>query len=701
MRASLISSLILFLAMLCSGMAGAQSRPALRPGTYRGISESDLQRVDSLKNVSWSLRDVDPERALHAGREAVKLAQRIGDDKRASSALQCMAYAQRNLGQPDSAILMLEEALRISERIGFPPGEISCAQKLAQIYTDRGEVQEALEYLDRAERIAKEQGNEEEQARTLNLKGAALETAGRYKEAIAPYFASVDIRQRIGSGALSMSYQNLGSLYLNMDRPQEAAALYAGMIEEARERNDIPLLADGYLSLSAVKAKGGQYKEVLAYTDSALITYRAIGKPSRIADALLNRAVAQMELGRYDESRTDMDSAMAMYKTLDYQEGMASVCINMADLGLRQGQAAAALKWCEQGLAIARANGLGALRSKLLSIQAFALRDLGRYDEAVHVLRDYLALKDSILGETATKQLATAEMREKYDAVERITRIEELKVARNKEQALRVRRTTERNGFLVAAALLLILTLFLIRNLQHRRKIAEQEKQIHERSINALMHESEVKVLNALLEGQDVERNRIAKDLHDRLGSMLSAIRHQFGALEARVQAIHEEQSLQYNKVYRLLDDAVDEVRRISHDMVKGALVESGLGHALQDLRDSIAIKGQLDVELKIFGLDERMEPAAEIAVYRIVQELVSNALKHARPTELSIALTRTPARLSIIVSDNGVGFDPQMREEGMGMDNVRDRTEKLGGTMLVDSTISRGTTVSIEVPIA
>lgn len=682
---------VFFLALLCSGVAGAQSPPSPR----------DLGRVDSLMRVSWALQDMDPGKALQVGREAVELAQRIGDEKGESRTLQCMAGAHRNLGRPDSAIADLLEALRISERLAYPPGELSCAQKLAQVHTDKGEVKEALAYLDRAERIAQQLGNEEEQARTLNLKGAALETAGRYEEAVAPYFASIDIRKRLGSKSLSMSYQNLGSLYLNMGRAQEATLLYAGMVEEARSRKDAALLADGYLCLSAVETKWGHYDRALAYTDSALTTYRAIGKVPRIADALLNRAAALMELGRYEGSRTDLDSAMAVYKTLDDQEGMASVCINVADLDMRQEQAATALTWCERGLALANANGLGALRAKLLSKKADALRALGKYDEAVNVLHEYLALKDSILGEAATKQLASAEMHEKYDAVERIARIEQLKAAKDQEQALRIRRTTERNGFLAAAAALLLLSLLLYRNVQHRRKLAEQEEQIHEKKVNALMHDNEVKVLNALLQGQDTERNRIAKDLHDRLGSMLSAIKHQFGALENRMNAMHAEQTVQYNKVYALLDDAVEEVRRVSHDMLKGALVEFDLGLALRDLRDSIALKGQLDVELNLFGMAQGMERSTEIAVYRIVQELVSNSLKHARPTEMSIALTQGPERLSIIVSDNGIGFDPSIRKDGIGMDNIRQRAEDLGGSIHVDSREGHGTSVSIEIPLA
>lgn len=658
-------------------------------------------RVDSLLDASWTLRTTDPTAALRLARAGVVLARRTGYAQGEARVLQCMAGAHQVLGRSDSAIQELSEALVISERIGFLKGVVSSSQKLATLHTDRGEVKQALEHLERAERVAERMGDMEEQARTLNLKGAALMTAGSYEEAVAPYYASIVLRKRIGSPSLGKSYENLGALYLNMGRTADAGEVYREMLAEARARKDGSLLASGYLDLSAVRSKEKRFADVVAYADSALTQFRANGNTQRAADAFLNRAMGFMDLGRLPEAGSDLDTAMAGYQSTGDQEGIASVGANRAALYLRQGKAAEALDQCDQAMKVARQNGLLALRAKVLSVRADALRALGRYDEALTVLKQYLVLKDSILGEKATAQLASAEMREKYDAEGRIARIEQLKLAKEQEQALRKRRTTQRNALFLAAAGLLMLSFLLYRNVQHRRKLAVQAQQLHEQHINDLMHDNEVQVLNAMLSGQDTERERVAKDLHDRLGSMLSAIKLQFGSLETRLEAMHVEQDKQYRKVNVLLDDAVDEVRRISHDMVQGSLNDFGLEQALEDLRDSLAVKGRLEVEMEVFGLDSRMERSVEITVYRIVQELVSNALKHGRPSEVSIAITRRSDGLSIIVSDNGKGFDPATGRDGMGLDNVRSRATALGGTLHIDSTLGRGTTVSIELPLA
>jgi signal transduction histidine kinase len=612
-----------------------------------------------------------------------------------------MSLAHRNLGETDSAVADLEEALRISERIGFRQGVLGCSQKLAFIQTEHGDVNEALLNLSRAEQIAKELGDDEEMARTLSLKGAALETAGRYEEAIGPYFQSIEIRKRIGSGALSNSYQNLGSLFVQMGRTGEAKAIYSSLLGLARESGDSTKLAATYLNLSAVAAGEGRNSAVVAFVDSSLAIRRAIGNVRGVADCFQNRATAFMDQGLIGKAQADLDSAMVRYAAAKDEEGVAEVNLSMALLDLKQGQAARALAHCDQGLALAHTMDLRGLRAKLLSSKADALRALGRFVEAVAALNAYVALKDSILGEKATKQLANAEMREKYDAVERIAQIKTLEGEKQQEQNIRVRRTLERNGLIALAVLLIGLSILLYRNIRNRRKLAEQERQIFERRINELMHENEVKALNALLQGQEAERQRIAKDLHDRLGSLLSAVKHQFGALESRIEALQAKQSEQYGKVYALLDDAVEEVRRISHDMIKGGLAEFGLAKALQDLRDSISVKGRLEVELNLFGLEDRMERSTEITVYRMVQELVSNALKHGHPSEMTIALTRSADRLNIIVSDNGEGFMPGGPGGGIGLGNVRSRAEELGGTMSIDSAPKHGTTVSIDVPLA
>jgi len=113
-----------------------------------------------------------------------------------------------------------------------------------------------------------------------------------------------------------------------------------------------------------------------------------------------------------------------------------------------------------------------------------------------------------------------------------------------------------------------------------------------------------------------------------------------------------------------------------------------------------VRVKGKMDVELQLFGLEQRMERSMEIAVYRIVQEAISNVLKHAKASELSVDVTRGPGRISVIVHDNGKGFDPAIPSTGIGMENMRNRAMAIGAVLRVDSSPGNGTTISVEGPV-
>ena len=150
-----------------------------------------------------------------------------------------------------------------------------------------------------------------------------------------------------------------------------------------------------------------------------------------------------------------------------------------------------------------------------------------------------------------------------------------------------------------------------------------------------------------------------------------------------------------------MLDDAVAEVRRVSHDMVRGSLAQFGLRAALEDLRIALNVPGKLEVEMNLFGLDGRLDQKVEIGVYRMVQECVNNAIKHSRAGHLGISVTRSAATLNIMVEDDGVGFDPDTIKEGMGLGNLRQRAADLNGQVRFDSRPGHGTTVNIDIPLA
>lgn len=201
----------------------------------------------------------------------------------------------------------------------------------------------------------------------------------------------------------------------------------------------------------------------------------------------------------------------------------------------------------------------------------------------------------------------------------------------------------------------------------------------------------------AILEAEDRERVRIARDLHDGIGQMLAAARMALGNFLAKknVENEHIQNSLD------LLEESIKEIREISHNMMPGALTKLGLSTALKQFVNKINALGVLQIDLQIIGVKERLSEKIETMMYRIVQEILSNIIRHAEATKVNIELVKHENELVLVVEDNGKGFDTlDAKNHGIGIKNVATRVEYLSGSVNFDSAIGRGTSVIVEIPL-
>lgn len=243
---------------------------------------------------------------------------------------------------------------------------------------------------------------------------------------------------------------------------------------------------------------------------------------------------------------------------------------------------------------------------------------------------------------------------------------------------------------ILTAVLILIVFAFLF-----QRKLIRRQKAF--RDIELMLQSNEVKAAYAILDAQEFERVRIAEDLHDRLGSRLAAIKLHFNAAGTGGNNNHL-----FLKGIELLDGAVEEVREISHNLISGVLSKFGLVAALEDLKETLESTKQISLDLHIHNIEDRLNLTTESNIYRIVQELVANVLKHSRATEVVIQLTRHESNMILLVEDNGIGFDPAHPRlaPGIGLKNIRSRVSKLDGKINIDSAAGKGTVIIIEIPL-
>lgn len=247
---------------------------------------------------------------------------------------------------------------------------------------------------------------------------------------------------------------------------------------------------------------------------------------------------------------------------------------------------------------------------------------------------------------------------------------------------------------------LILLGAFLIVLVLYARNRRRHDRIVYEQEISALLKEHELKSMSAIIEGQDNERRRIAADLHDRLGSMLATVKLYFTSFDDQIEKLRLQNKQQYSKASQLLDEACDEVRKISHDLASVELTSFGIKASLERLSESIAQAGGPKIAIHSFGLETRLDVVIEIGVYRVLQELVNNILKHSGAKAASIQLNNYANSLNIVVEDDGKGFEILSSGKGIGLKNVKERIDKLNGKVVIDSRKGHGTTIIIDIPI-
>lgn len=316
-------------------------------------------------------------------------------------------------------------------------------------------------------------------------------------------------------------------------------------------------------------------------------------------------------------------------------------------------------------------NVLGLTRSlTVLSESYFAL---GAFKEAAQSYKEQLALTDTLMSQQNIS--AIRDMSTKYET--------EKKERQLAEQALLIQQKDAqmRNWLMGGGAVLLSLAIFIW---QYRRN--------QQRKLKLLEQENENAVLKAMMNGEERERNRISKDLHDGVAAML-------GAAKMSLQSIpflsEEKKKEQLEKIAQLISNTHIDVRRIAHDLLPVTLAKEGLLSAIAQFAADISHTGILDIRINDkLPPGFRFPPNMELMLYRIIQELLNNVIKHSRATQAQVTFTRTDEQLEIEVMDNGIGFTEN--KESQGLYSIRERLKALGGSFTIKGTERKGTRVQL-----
>ncbi len=320
---------------------------------------------------------------------------------------------------------------------------------------------------------------------------------------------------------------------------------------------------------------------------------------------------------------------------------------------------------------------------------SFYNNDLKKYDTA------YVLLKETY---RADFQL---DFRQNSLEVNRLNVV--LKTQQKELENVRLRQN--KTWLIIALALfglLFALSYLGYKNIKAKKKIVEKEKELQDQKMEKLLKDQELLSIDAMLEGQEKERQIIANDLHDNLGSVLTALKFHFQNIRDKKGVSGADSDLLLNKTDDLLEEAYQKVRGIAHARNAGVNAQEGLLPAVRNFAAKVSVMNKLGIQVESHGMDKRVENALEITIFRIIQELITNVIKHAKASESIIHLTLHEDSINLMVEDNGIGFSTEKikTKESMGLHSIQKRIENLGGNVTIDSIAKKGTTVILDIPI-
>ncbi|GAB3838297.1 hypothetical protein GCM10028821_39720 [Hymenobacter jeollabukensis] len=616
------------------------------------LSRPDTNRVRHLNELVWENRDSNPRRALRLAAEAEALGQRLRYRRGLAK-----TYILRGI-----------------------------------IYATTGRFAEAIADFDRCRRERAALGDWQGVAGAINNIGEVQASQGHYQQAVATYVRALRLEEKYGTPErIAADLANLGVVYYQLGRYAQALRYHRRYLHLPGRTPDAHNDAQAHYLL-------GQDFARLGPPDSARHHYQQAIAISHAHTDLHTEAQAQLGLGEllvarrdYAAAATALGTALLLATQVDDAATRAGALSAQGRLLLAQRQPAAAQAAFEQAYALGRRiQAREVVRGALQGLSTAHARQ-GRYAQALRYSEQTAALKDSLLNEASTRQIT--EMQVRYDT--------ERQAARNRLQAAQLRaqqqlirrRNTQLIGGLVVAALLAGLAYLLHTRRRLQQRVAfEQERQQLERQRAA-----------AVLEAEENERRRIGSDLHDGIGQLLTAAKLNLHALQQQLGPGRPGHENLLDNALAVVDESFREVRGISHNLMPNALIKRGLAAAVRDFLDKLPSDNGLRVEVQAYGIDAtQLPPHAESVLFRVIQELVQNIIKHAQATEVTIQLVQSAAELTVTVEDNGRGFDAQGLEAdvGIGLRNVATRMTYLGGRAELDTAPGRGTTVTLEVPL-
>ncbi len=632
-------------------------------------AQPDAHLIDSLKNAL---------RKTKADTQRVKLWMELGNNVGYYDAKAALDYAQRSLD--------------LSKKIGYKLGAARAHYLLGNTYLDLGNYAQSKGHLDTAEKLFSAMKRLDMLGKIHNARGNWYYIQSKLWNATQEFAAAIEVFHQLKDTLLEIiPYQNLIAILGETKNHEQAIARSKSLLAIAQKHGDSLQMAychyyliNNYVALNKLDSAQVYLPSLQTFIQRSLDYGLAADAFNLIGLYHYKRAQYPQALSFYQNA---LEKALrGNYQVAQYHHAIGRTYLKLGDLP----QAYTYLHRAEKE----------ALEAQSQDTYYLVCRDLGEYyakigqsAQAYRYIQQYTQLNDSIL-RAETRQYS-AYLEAAFESERKESEILHLKNEKL-EQSLILK---QRNTYLFFSLGFLILGGFYFgfksKNDRQRRQLLEQDKKLQDEKIISLEKEQQVVSLQSMITGQESERNRIARDLHDGLGGLFSTVKMYFSTLQ------HEQPTFGalplFQKSMELIHSAAEELRRIAHNLMPEVLLKLGLINAIQDLCNNIQGSRLLKISLQAYGMENRLNPQTEIMLYRIVQELLNNILKHARATQVIIQFNRHQEKLSITIEDDGQGFNVSEENAGAGLKTIQSRVSYLNGELNIDSAQGLGTTVMME----
>jgi two-component system, NarL family, sensor kinase len=620
-------------------------------------SINDSAKGITLLEIGESVEQNNPAKSIEYYRQALLLGERIKNNRVILSSYIDLGICSINLNKMDSAIVFFESGISFARALKDTVREARLMANIGNAYLHKKDRATAIEYYLQAARIWETSSNQQ---------------------------------------YLTLLYSNINALLDEQKEHVRALEFGNKAIALAKKTGDDYSLVNGLVNLSTTYSYLGQHEKEYELLEQALPLAKKNEDLDQIATTYHNMGDFYFNMNDYSSALEKYMESLTYVKQMGNKYHLCEICTVLAQTYHKLNQDGKALQYILQAEQLADAVGVRTKLKEIYLTRAEIEQKAGNYKLAAEYYSKTVSVSDSLFKTETSEKVAEAEARyqneKKQQEIVRLEKDTQIK-------SLTIKQKSTLNYILIVSVAVLLFVSFLgYRNLRHRQQLAKQQDELQQQRIRELEKDRQLVAVDSMLKGQEEERSRLAKDLHDGLGGLLSGVKFSLNNMKDNLIITPDNMAV-FERSLDMIDTSIKELRRVAHNMMPEMLTKFGLDEAVKEYCSTINASKLLLVKYQTHGLETRVDKSTEIIVYRIVQELLNNIIKHAAASEAFVQLVRDNNRLNVVVEDNGRGFDTAAgnMNKGVGLVNVRSRVEYLKGQLDIHSEPGKGTLVTIE----